>query len=216
MLKIKHARTADCVVAGFRWHKSGQGRSVGSLLLGLYDDHGTLQHVGVTSAFTMAMRRELVASSSRCARTRSTTIPWREWAERRRRCATAHAGRPKPVERREGLSWEPLRIERVCEVKHTTTCRAALPARDDLPALAARQARHSAATISSKSRRRTSWRRCSARRADATTAARLHRRATDHVPHTLSFRRRRSHRRWNRIVDFRPPKPRALRGFEAS
>src|SRR5262245_22742866 len=51
MLKIKHARTADCVVAGFRWHKSGKD-AVGSLLLGLYDDEGTLQHVGVTSAFT--------------------------------------------------------------------------------------------------------------------------------------------------------------------
>src|SRR5262249_26766760 len=58
MLKIKHARTADCVVAGFRWHKHGRG-IVGSLLLGLYDDAGELQHIGVTSSFTMAMRRAL-------------------------------------------------------------------------------------------------------------------------------------------------------------
>ena len=59
MLKIKHARTADCVVAGFRWHKNGPGTLVGSLLLGLYDDAGTLHHLGVTSAFTAARRREL-------------------------------------------------------------------------------------------------------------------------------------------------------------
>src|SRR6185369_3141422 len=59
MIKVKHARTADCVVAGFRWHKSGKD-AVGSLLLGLYDESGVLQHVGVTSSFTMAMRRQLV------------------------------------------------------------------------------------------------------------------------------------------------------------
>ena len=59
MLKVKLLRTADCVVAGFRWHKSGPD-AVGSLLLGLYDDNGVLQHVGVTSSFTMAKRRQLV------------------------------------------------------------------------------------------------------------------------------------------------------------
>ena len=59
MIKVKHARTADCVVAGFRWHKQGPGTLVGSLLLGLYDDAGTLHHVGVTSSFTMAARRQL-------------------------------------------------------------------------------------------------------------------------------------------------------------
>ncbi|HEX2611772.1 MAG TPA: ATP-dependent DNA ligase, partial [Gemmatimonadales bacterium] len=59
MIKVKHARTADCVVAGFRWHKCGKD-TVGSLLLGLYDDRGMLQHVGVTSSFTMAMRKQLV------------------------------------------------------------------------------------------------------------------------------------------------------------
>ena len=66
MFKIKHERTADCVVAGFRWHKAG-GRLVGSLLLGLYDDKGTLHHVGVTSSFTMARRRELAEDWRRCA-----------------------------------------------------------------------------------------------------------------------------------------------------
>src|SRR5215468_2522552 len=59
MIKVKHARTAECVVAGFRWHKSGRD-AIGSLLLGLYDDRGVLQHVGVTSSFTMAVRRQLV------------------------------------------------------------------------------------------------------------------------------------------------------------
>src|SRR6185295_6133838 len=53
MIKVKHARTADCVVAGFRWHKAGKNERVGSLLLGLYDDRGALHHVGVTSSFTM-------------------------------------------------------------------------------------------------------------------------------------------------------------------
>src|SRR4029078_6783916 len=60
MLKIKHARTADCVVAGFRWHKNGPGTMVGSLLLGLYDGDGVLHHVGIASAFTTKARQELV------------------------------------------------------------------------------------------------------------------------------------------------------------
>src|SRR5437879_8919676 len=60
MIKVKHARTADCVVAGFRWHKNGVGTMVGSLLLGLYDGPGTLHHVGATPAFTHAVRKQLV------------------------------------------------------------------------------------------------------------------------------------------------------------
>jgi len=60
MIKVKHERTADCVVAGFRWHKKGPGTMIGSLLLGLYDDH-TLHHVGVAAAFTAAVRKQLVA-----------------------------------------------------------------------------------------------------------------------------------------------------------
>ena len=63
MIKVKHARTADCVVAGFRWHTAGKDRLVGSLLLGLYDGKGTLHHVGVTSSFTMAMREQLAIDS---------------------------------------------------------------------------------------------------------------------------------------------------------
>jgi ATP-dependent DNA ligase len=60
MLKVKHERDCDCVVAGFRWHKNSEGTAVGSLLLGLYDDAGALQHVGVCASFTLAKRRELV------------------------------------------------------------------------------------------------------------------------------------------------------------
>src|SRR5207253_5848412 len=54
MVKVKHARTADCVVAGFRWHKNGPGSMIGSLLLGLYDEERTLHHVGIAASFTMA------------------------------------------------------------------------------------------------------------------------------------------------------------------
>ena len=80
MFKIKHARTADCVVAGFRWHKSGPD-AVGSLLLGLYDDKGTLHHVGVTSSFTMAARKALVAELEPLRKNALKAHPWREWAE---------------------------------------------------------------------------------------------------------------------------------------
>src|SRR5262245_30603545 len=80
MFKIKHARTADCVVGGFRWHKSGQD-AVGSLLLGLYDDKGNLHHVGVTSSFTMAARKALVKELEPLRKNALAKHPWREWAE---------------------------------------------------------------------------------------------------------------------------------------
>ena len=80
MIKVKHARTADCVVAGFRWHKSGKD-TLGSLLLGLYDDSGRLQHVGVTSSFTMARRKELVAELAPLRTNAMKDHPWREWAQ---------------------------------------------------------------------------------------------------------------------------------------
>ena len=116
-LKIKHVRTADCVVAGFRWHKSGRD-AVGSLLLGLYDEAGTLHHVGVTSSFTMDMRKRLVAELAPLRRNALVDHPWREWAD-----AEAHAqGRMPGGHSRwsagKDLSWEPVRIERVCEVKY--------------------------------------------------------------------------------------------------
>ena len=79
MIKVKHARTAACVVAGFRWHKSGRD-AVGSLLLGLYDDRGVLQHVGVTSSFTTAMRKQLVNELAPLRVDAMPDHPWREWA----------------------------------------------------------------------------------------------------------------------------------------
>ena len=80
MFKIKHARTADCVVAGFRWHKEGRNVLIGSLLLGLYDDSGGLHHVGVTSSFTMAARRELATELEPLRRNAMKDHPWSEWA----------------------------------------------------------------------------------------------------------------------------------------
>jgi ATP-dependent DNA ligase len=116
MIKVKHARTAECVVAGFRWHKSGKD-AVGSLLLGLYDDSGVLQHVGVTSSFTMAMRRQLVKELEPLRKRAIENHPWREWAG-----AAAESSRMPGAQSRwsagKDLSWEPLRPERVCEVKY--------------------------------------------------------------------------------------------------
>jgi ATP-dependent DNA ligase len=116
MIKVKHSRTADCVVAGFRWHKSGHD-AVGSLLLGLYDDDGTMQHVGVTSAFTMAIRKQLVEELAPLRKDALKQHPWREWAD-----AGASESRMPGGQSRwsagKDLSWEPLRIERVCEVKY--------------------------------------------------------------------------------------------------
>src|SRR5688572_18833875 len=81
MIKVKHARSADCVVAGFRWHKNGAGTMVGSLLLGLYDDDGTLHHVGVTASFTNAARKQLVADLAPLRANALAGHPWRDWAE---------------------------------------------------------------------------------------------------------------------------------------
>src|SRR5262245_64073994 len=80
MVKVKHARTADCVVAGFRWHKGGHGERVGSLLLGLFDSAGRLHHVGVTSSFTMGRRKELAAELQPLRQDALAAHPWREWA----------------------------------------------------------------------------------------------------------------------------------------
>jgi ATP-dependent DNA ligase len=121
MIKVKHRRTADCVVAGFRWHKSGAGTMVGSLLLGLYDSRGTLHHVGVTAAFTTAVRKQLVAELAPLRENALANHPWREWAaaqddgnakSQRLPGATSRWNRGKD------LSWEPLRPERVCEVAY--------------------------------------------------------------------------------------------------
>jgi ATP-dependent DNA ligase len=116
MLKIKHVRTADCVVAGFRWHKSGKD-AVGSLLLGLYDDEGLLQHVGVTSAFTMAMRKQLVKELAPLRKHALQKHPWRAWASAEAISSRMPGGQSRWSAGKD-LSWEPLRVERVCEVKY--------------------------------------------------------------------------------------------------
>lgn len=117
MAKIKHLRTADCVVAGFRWHKNGPGTMVGSLLLGLWNAGGDLQHVGVTSSFTEERRRELVGLLDPYRHNALEGHPWREWKE----WEAAQEGRRVPGatsrwNRGKDLSWEPLRPELVCEV----------------------------------------------------------------------------------------------------
>jgi ATP-dependent DNA ligase len=119
MAKIKHARTADCVVAGFRWHKNGPGTLVGSLLLGLWSAAGRLQDVGVTSSFTMAKRAELVEFLEPYRRGGMEDHPWRDWALAE--AAAVEEGRRMPGatsrwNRGKDLSWEPVRPELVCEV----------------------------------------------------------------------------------------------------
>jgi len=117
MIKVKHVRTADCVVAGFRWHKQGRGELIGSLLLGLYDDEGGLQHVGVTSSFTMASRRKLAQELAPLRSDALALHPWREWAGMIDG-GTRMPGASSRWSQGKDLSWEPLRIERVCEVKY--------------------------------------------------------------------------------------------------
>jgi len=118
MIKIKHSRTADCVAAGFRWHKNGKNELVGSLLLGLYDDGGTLHHVGVTSAFTMAKRKQLALELAPLREHALDGHPWRAWAEADGSDSTRMPGGQSRWSAGKDLSWEPLRIERVCEVKY--------------------------------------------------------------------------------------------------
>jgi ATP-dependent DNA ligase len=116
MIKVKHARTADCVAAGFRWYKGGKD-AVGSLLLGLFDDDGMLQHVGVTSSFTMTMRQQLVKELAPLRVNALEGHPWREWAAAQGEWGRVPGGGSRWSAGKD-LSWEPLRVERVCEVKY--------------------------------------------------------------------------------------------------
>ena len=121
MIKVKHTRTADCVVAGFRWHKNSERTMVGSLLLGLYDEEGTLHHVGVTAAFTNAVRRRLVEELAPLRENALEGHPWRHWAEAHQEAQANGQRLPGAQSRWSGgkdLSWEPLRVERVCEVAY--------------------------------------------------------------------------------------------------
>jgi ATP-dependent DNA ligase len=119
MFKVKHRRTADCVVGGFRWHKKGPGTLVGSLLLGLYDDQGTLHHVGVASAFSNEMRRELAKELQPLRKNAGKNHPWGDGTEAEAESGPKGQRRPGATSRwsqGKDLSWEALRPERVCEV----------------------------------------------------------------------------------------------------
>jgi ATP-dependent DNA ligase len=128
MWKVKHERTADCVVTGFRWHKDGAG--VGSLLLGLFDDEGVLHHVGVASSFTKARRAELVEELAPLRENALEGHPWRSWAVSQAASAggSTSAGHEPQPGRQPGansrwapgkdLAWEPLRTEWVAEVRY--------------------------------------------------------------------------------------------------
>ncbi|MFJ4965262.1 ATP-dependent DNA ligase [Streptomyces sp. NPDC088729] len=115
MYKIKHERTADCVVAGYREHKSGP--VVGSLLLGLYDAGGVLQHVGVCAAFPMKRRAEL-AEELAPLRSGTGDHPWADWARAEAHEGGRLPGAPSRWSGRKDQSWVPLRPERVCEVAY--------------------------------------------------------------------------------------------------
>jgi ATP-dependent DNA ligase len=117
MLKIKHVRTADCVVAGFRWYRDTQD-AVGSLLLGLYDDAGVLHHVGVTSSFTMAMRKQLADELAPLRKNALKDHPWKDWASAAGDATTRMPGAQSRWSAGKDLAWEPLRPERTCEVKY--------------------------------------------------------------------------------------------------
>jgi ATP-dependent DNA ligase len=123
MLKVKHERDCECVVAGFRWHKKGDGTMVGSLLLGLFDDAGALQHVGVCSSFSVAKRLELLEFLQPYRRDALAAHPWRAWAEHG--AGPDEAGVPQRMpggqsrwSQGKDLSWEPVRPELVVEVAY--------------------------------------------------------------------------------------------------
>jgi ATP-dependent DNA ligase len=118
--KVKHDRRADCVVAGFRWHKSGP--IIGSLLLGLFDDAGEhLHHVGVIGAFPMKTREELVSFVEPYRENALEGHPWREWADAMAQAAEGGTRMPGGMSRwnaKKDLSWQPLRPELVVEVAY--------------------------------------------------------------------------------------------------
>jgi ATP-dependent DNA ligase len=116
MLKVKHERDCDCVVGGFRWYKDGDGEAVGSLLLGLFDDEGLLQHVGVCASFNGEMRRELVDFLKPYRKNALAGHPWKAWAPAG--IAQRMPGGQSRWSQGKDLSWEPLRPELVAEVAY--------------------------------------------------------------------------------------------------
>jgi len=120
MLKVKHERECDCVVAGFRWHKGGAGTAVGSLLLGLFDETGHLHHVGVCASFTAQKRKELVELLSPYRENAAASHPWKEWVGDPAEADVNPTRRPAGSRWSQGkdLSWEPLRTELVVQVAY--------------------------------------------------------------------------------------------------
>lgn len=120
MLKIKHERDCECVVAGFRWHKKGDRTLVGSLLLGLFDGAGALQHVGVCASFSTAKRKELVEFLEPYREDVLATHPWKHWAEwmENGEGVKRMPGGQSRWSQGKDLSWEPLRPELVVEVAY--------------------------------------------------------------------------------------------------
>ena len=118
MLKVKHERECDCVVAGFRWHKRGERSAVGSLLLGLYDNAATLQHVGVCASFTDKKRRELVNFLAPYRDNALARHPWKHWAEAANDAEHRMPGAQSRWSGGKNLSWEPLRPDLVVEVAY--------------------------------------------------------------------------------------------------
>jgi len=117
MFKIKHARTADCVVAGFRWYKNGKDKLVGSLLLGLYDSAGVLHHVGITSAFKQEVRAQLAEMLKPMRDGALENHPWKDWVDFQEvESAQRLPGATSRWNRGKDLSWEPIKIGLVCEV----------------------------------------------------------------------------------------------------
>ena len=115
LVKVKHLRTADCVIAGYRVHKDGQG--VGSLLLGLFDESGKLHHVGVAASFTVKRRAELLAELAPLTTDALADHPWRDWAEwSAADDQRVPGGGGSRWNAGKDLSWVPLRIELVAEV----------------------------------------------------------------------------------------------------
>src|SRR5262249_57579669 len=114
-IKVKDEGTADCVVAGFRWHKKGAGTMIGSLLLGLHDDDDTLHHVGVAAAFTATVRKQLVVDLRPLRADALEDHPWRDWAVTQGEASAKGQRLPGATSRwnrGKDLSWEPLRPER--------------------------------------------------------------------------------------------------------
>ena len=118
MLKVKHERDCDCVVAGFRWYKDAEGEAIGSLLLGLFDHAGSLQHVGVCASFTKDKRRELLQLLASYRENALSNHPWASWANEEAATGNRMPGGKSRWSQGKDLSWEPLRPELVVEVAY--------------------------------------------------------------------------------------------------